>query len=224
MSKLNAFGPKIQSGNIRNSAWCPCHQTPSFPCRRPGICKRLQGGGLTIRFFTKIEVRKSPTWDEQWTRGGRNRFFNSHSAPVSKFVNLRQAIFDFCSDSGYSHRFNRNLPMFLLKKWPHCLMLQKKLKSNSWYGSGFPQILTPGSVLSEISDFTPCPHASDSVTQVSDSTRVTIFGDADSSHVAKNGDSKLDSTRVTVNDSRLESEKFLQDLWVPDSQTHFVCT
>jgi len=54
----------------------------------------------------------------------------------------------------------------------------------------------------------------------------------DSSHVEKNGDSTrvtffiewLDSTGVTVNDSRLESESFLQNLWVPNRQTHFVCT
>jgi len=54
----------------------------------------------------------------------------------------------------------------------------------------------------------------------------------DSSHVEKNGDSTrvtfftewLVSTRVTVNDSRLESESFLQNLWVPDRQTHLVCT
>jgi len=31
-------------------------------------------------------------------------------------------------------------------------------------------------------------------------------------------------TRVTVNDSRLASESFLQNLWVPDGQTQFVCT
>jgi len=34
----------------------------------------------------------------------------------------------------------------------------------------------------------------------------------------------LGSTRVTINDSRLESESFLQNLWVPDGQTHVVCT
>jgi len=55
----------------------------------------------------------------------------------------------------------------------------------------------------------------------------------DSSHVEKNGDSirvtffteSLESTRVTtVNNSRLESESFLQSLWVPYGQTQFVCT
>jgi len=58
---------------------------------------------------------------------------------------------------------------------------------------------------------TPSLYGSDSVTRVNDSTRLTIFGDSD-------------STRVTVNDSRLESESFLQNHWVPDGQTQFVCT
>jgi len=35
--------------------------------------------------------------------------------------------------------------------------------------------------------------ASDTVTRVNDSTRVTVFGDSDSSHLQKNGD----STRIT---------------------------
>jgi len=54
----------------------------------------------------------------------------------------------------------------------------------------------------------------------------------DSNHIEKNDDStrlescfsQNDSTRVTVNDSRLESESFLQNLWVPDGQTQCVCT
>jgi len=36
--------------------------------------------------------------------------------------------------------------------------------------------------------------------------------------------SQNDSTRVTINDSMLESESFLQNLWVSDGQTQFVCT
>jgi len=54
----------------------------------------------------------------------------------------------------------------------------------------------------------------------------------DFSHIEKNGDStrlvlrfsQNDSSRVTVSDSRLESESFLQNLWVPDGQTQFACT
>jgi len=79
------------------------------------------------------------------------------------------------------------------------------------------------------------------MTWVNDSTRVNFWRlGLDSSHVEKNGDSirvtlrktvtrfesrfsQNDSTRVTVNDSRLQSESFLQILWVPDGQTHFVC-
>jgi len=36
--------------------------------------------------------------------------------------------------------------------------------------------------------------------------------------------SENDSTRVTINDSRLKSESFLKNLWPYDGQTHFVCT
>jgi len=46
-----------------------------------------------------------------------------------------------CSDSGYNDRSNRNLPMFLPKKWPHRLLLLPNCKSDS--GSRFSQILTP---------------------------------------------------------------------------------
>jgi len=63
-------------------------------------------------------------------------------------------------------------------------------------------------------------------------TRVTIFGDSDSTRVTLRKmvtrlESRFlqnDSTRVTVNDSRLESESFLQNLGVPVGQTQFICT
>jgi len=45
-----------------------------------------------------------------------------------------------CSDFGYNHRSNRNLPMFLPKKWPDRLLLLPKLKSDSGSRSGFSQI------------------------------------------------------------------------------------
>jgi len=69
-----------------------------------------------------------------------------------------------------------------------------------------------------------------SVTRVNYSTRATIFGD--SSYIEKNGEwtrvtfftEWLDSIRVTINDLRLESESFLQNLWASDEQTQFVCT
>ena len=79
--------------------------------------------------------------------------------------------------------------------------------------------------------------ASNSVTRVNNSTRL------DSSHhfwwlglyssqVEKNGDSNrvtfftenLDSIPVTINDSRLESQSFLKNLWASEEQTQFVCT
>jgi len=50
---------------------------------------------------------------------------------------------DSCSDSGYNHRSNRNLRMFLPKKWPHRLQLLPKWKSDFW--SGFSQIFDSGS-------------------------------------------------------------------------------
>ena len=73
-------------------------------------------------------------------------------------------------------------------------------------------------------------YSSDSVTRVNNSTQVTIFGDSDSTRVTlrkivtrlESRFSQNDSTTVTVNDSRLESESFLQNLWVPDGQTQFV--
>jgi len=51
-------------------------------------------------------------------------FSDSNSAPVPGFSNRGPEIFqiwksDSCSDSGYNHQSNRDLPMFLLKKWPH---------------------------------------------------------------------------------------------------------
>jgi len=67
-------------------------------------------------------------------------------------------------------------------------------------------------------------------------TRVTIFADSDSTRDSSNAEKKADSsrlelhfsqndsTRVTINDSRLESESFLQNLLVPDGQIQFVCT
>ena len=54
------------------------------------------------------------------------------SAPIPKFLNPGPAIFQIWeSDSGHNHRSNRNLPMFLLKKGPHRLLLLPKLKSDS---------------------------------------------------------------------------------------------
>jgi len=74
-------------------------------------------------------------------------FPDSDSSPVPKFFNPGSdpAIFQSweshsCSDSGYNHRSNRNLPMFLLEKWPHRLLLLPKLKSDSRSWSGFSQI------------------------------------------------------------------------------------
>ena len=62
------------------------------------------------------------------------------------------------------------------------------------------------------------------VTRVNDSTQITIFGDSDLIRVTlkkmvirlESRFSQNDSTRVTINDSRLESESFLQNLWASD--------
>ena len=77
-------------------------------------------------------------------------FLHFDSAPVPKFLNSDggSGIFqnwesDSCLDSGY-HRPNRNLPMFLLEKWPRRLLLLPKLKSGSGSRTGFPQIFYSG--------------------------------------------------------------------------------
>jgi len=77
-------------------------------------------------------------------------FSDSDSAPVPKFLNPDPAILqiwesDSCSDSGYSHRSNRNLPMFFPKKRPQRFLLLPKWKSGSGFGSGFPKIIDSGS-------------------------------------------------------------------------------
>ena len=96
------------------------------------------------------------SWTVHTTQVAGVTFSDSDSAPVTKFFNPGPhpgpAIFeiwesDSCSDSGYNHRFNRNLPMFLLKKWRHRLLLLPKLKRDSSSGSGLSQIFyfCPGS-------------------------------------------------------------------------------
>ena len=81
-------------------------------------------------------------------------FSDSDSTPVPKFLNSGPdpgpTIFQIwesnsCSESGYNHRSNRNLPMFLLKKWPHRFLLQPKLKSDFGSGSVFSQNFDSGS-------------------------------------------------------------------------------
>jgi len=62
-------------------------------------------------------------------------------------------------------------------------------------------------------------------------TRVTIFGESDSTRVTlrnmvtrlESRFSQNDSARVTINDSRLEWKSFLQNLRASDWQTQFVC-
>ena len=61
----------------------------------------------------------------------------------SEIFQIRES--DSCSDSGYNHRFERNLPMFLPKKCPHWLLLLPKLQSDSGSGSVFSQIFDSGS-------------------------------------------------------------------------------
>jgi len=64
----------------------------------------------------------------------------------------------------------------------------------------------------------PLFYGNDSVTRVNDSTRVTIFGDSDSSHVEKNGDSTRLESRFLHNDSTgLESQSMTRD----SHQSHF---
>jgi len=88
------------------------------------------------------------------SRGGRNHFFRLWLPSCSKILNpgpdpgptiLQIWESDSCSDSGCNHRSNRNLPMFLPRKWPHRLLLLPNWKSYSGSGSGFSQIFDSGS-------------------------------------------------------------------------------
>jgi len=83
------------------------------------------------------------------TRGGRSHFFRLRRRSCSKIFEsgpdlaiLRIWESDSCSDSGHNRWYNRNLPMFLLKKWQHRLLLLPKWKSDP--GSGFSQIFYSG--------------------------------------------------------------------------------
>jgi len=78
-------------------------------------------------------------------------FSDSNSAPVTKFLNtdlgLDPASFqiwesDFCSYSSYHHRSNRNLPVFLLKKYntDSCYCRNWKMT----LGPDFPNFFTLG--------------------------------------------------------------------------------
>ena len=82
------------------------------------------------------------------TRGSRSHFFRLRLHSCPKFFNpVIFQIWEFasCSDLGYNHRSNRNLTMFLLKKWPHRLLLLPKFKSDCGFGSRFSQIFDSGS-------------------------------------------------------------------------------
>jgi len=66
--------------------------------------------------------------------------------PIKQVSNVLTAFFsepDSCSDSACNHRSNCNLPIFLLKKLSHRLLLLPKLKSDT--GSSFSQIFDSGS-------------------------------------------------------------------------------
>jgi len=68
-------------------------------------------------------------------------FSDSDSVPVPKILNSGPEMFqiwqsDTCSDSGY-YRSIRNVPMFLLEKWPHRILLLHKLESDSGFSQNF---------------------------------------------------------------------------------------
>jgi len=100
---------------------------------------------------------KNRFWYQSWSwnrsRGGRSHFFRLRLRFCSKIFEsgpdphpdiLQNWESNSCSDSVYNHPSNRNLPIFLPKKWSHGVLLLPKLKSDSGSGSGFSQILTPG--------------------------------------------------------------------------------
>ena len=98
-------------------------------------------------FGANLIVRKKTTVIQRWPES----LFETPTPLLSKFLSPDSdpAIFQIwesnsCSDSGFHHRPNRKLPMFLLKKWPHRLLLLSKLKSDSGSGSVFSQIFYTG--------------------------------------------------------------------------------
>jgi len=107
------------------------------------------------------------------------------------------------------------------QRWPESLFQKPNplLSQNFWIG--FWQFFKFG-----------IPTPIDSVTRVNDSSQNFWWLELDSTQVEKNGYStrlespflQNDSTRVTVIDSRLKSETFLQNFWVLEGQTQFVCT
>jgi len=89
-------------------------------------------------------------------RGGWSHFFRPQLHSCSKFLNPDPgpAIFqiwetDSCSDSGYSHRSNRNLPMFLLNSTPAL----RYDHTDSCYSHNWKVTPVPGPVLPKF--FTP---------------------------------------------------------------------
>ena len=86
------------------------------------------------------------------TRGGRSHFFRLRLCSCSNIFesgsgswsgNFSNLMIRLLFRLRYNHRSNYNLPMFLLKKWPHRLLLLPKLKNDS--RSGFSQIFDSGS-------------------------------------------------------------------------------
>ena len=81
-----------------------------------------------------------------WINSGRSHFFRLWLRSCSKILESgsrsgfgKKRESDSCSDSGYNHQSNLNLPMFLLNKLLHRPLLLPKLKSDSGSGSGFSQ-------------------------------------------------------------------------------------
>ena len=96
-----------------------------------------------------IQLFKFPIFFTKASEVAGATFSDSDSSPVPKYFNPSPKIFlisesDSCSDSGY-RRSKRNLPMFLLKKWPLRLLPLPELKSDSGSGSIFSQIFHSGS-------------------------------------------------------------------------------
>jgi len=72
-------------------------------------------------------------------------FSDSDSVPVTKLLNpeiFQIWKFDSCSVSGY-HRYNRNLPIFLLKKWPRRLCYCRNWKLTPDSCPFFHKFFTP---------------------------------------------------------------------------------
>jgi len=126
-----------------------CNNVPSFLQWTAPIAHSFCKGCTWHHLHTLV---KAPLCCDWKAKVAGVTFSDSDSAPVAKFLNpgpdpaiLQIWESDSCSDSGYNHPSNRNLPMFLPKQWPHGLLLLPKWKKWRQIRVRFSQIFDSGS-------------------------------------------------------------------------------